>query len=130
MNFGSAATSLTRVKVTTISRNLGLETFLIARHHALDAELAQTVLGGRHTDEAAAVFGHEIDRFGRGMFAGHDQVAFIFAVFIVHYDHHFSAPNISDYRFHGIKRRFTGRLFLFRFLHTGFSSRHVSWPKS
>ena len=64
------------------------------------------------------MLGHEIDRLRCGVFGGHDQVAFIFAVFIIHHDHHLAAPNIGDHGFHESKA-ITGRLFL-RFLRADF----------
>ena len=47
-----------------------------------------------------------------GMFGGHDQVTFIFAVFII-YDHHLAAPNIGDHGFHRIKGDLLAAFFSF-----------------
>src|SRR6478736_2359716 len=49
------------------------------------------------------VLGHEIDCLSRDMLRGHDEVALIFAVGIVHNDDHFSFADVGDDGLDGIK---------------------------
>ena len=64
------------------------------------------LLGERQADQPAAEFGHEVDGFGRDFFRGHGQVAFVFAVFVVHQHDHASRANFVQRFFNGGKRRF------------------------
>ena len=74
--------------------------------HAFDAQLLQALGSRGHADESAAKLGHEIDRRGRDEFRRHDQIAFVFAVGVVHHDHHFALLQIGDDGFYGIKPLF------------------------
>ena len=42
------------------------------------------------------IFRHEIDRFGRDDFGGHDQIAFVFAVGVIHDDDHFTRLKVGN----------------------------------
>ena len=64
--------------------------------HAFDAELLQPFGGRRHANQSAAKFGHEIHGDRRDEFRRHDQIAFIFAIGVVHDDDHFAFLQISD----------------------------------
>src|SRR5439155_19666750 len=82
---------------------IGLKSLAVLADHALDAELLQALGGGRHADQAAPMFRHEIYRFRRDKLRRHDQVAFILTVRIVHDDDHFAPPQIFGDRFDGVK---------------------------
>ena len=56
--------------------------------HLGQAELLAAGLGQGQANQATAVFGHEIDGFGRDVLGGHDEVAFVFAVFFIDQDDH------------------------------------------
>jgi hypothetical protein len=45
--------------------------------HALDTELLQPLGIRWHADQPAPVFGHEVDRRGRDVLRGHDEVALV-----------------------------------------------------
>ena len=68
----------------------------VVEYHALDAELLQALRRGRHTDEAAAKLGHEVDRLGRGFLGGHDQVALVFAIGVIDDDDHLAARDVAQ----------------------------------
>src|SRR5439155_7074769 len=59
---------------------------------------------GWHADQPAAVFRHEIDRARRDELSGHDEVAFILPIRIIHHDHHLAGLQIGDDGFYGIER--------------------------
>ena len=59
-------------------------------------ELVVALLGDGEADEAASVFRHEVDGFGGDVFGGDDQVAFVFAVFVIHEDDHFAGADVVD----------------------------------
>ena len=75
----------------------------VVEHHALDAELLEALRRGGNADEAAAELGHEVDRLGRGLLGGHDQVALVFAIGVVDDDDHFAARDVAQHRLDGVK---------------------------
>jgi hypothetical protein len=82
------------------------ERFPVLHDHAFDAQLLQPVGGRRHTDQSSAELGHEIDRLRRRVFGGHDQIAFVFPVGIVHHNHHLAFAQVFNDPLDGIKRVF------------------------
>ena len=70
-------------------------------------EFGGALCGNGGADEAAGVGGHEGDRLRRGVGGGDHQVAFIFPVFVVGDDHHFSLPDIGDQIFNRIECELT-----------------------
>jgi hypothetical protein len=64
--------------------------------HLVDAELAAALFGEREADQAAGVLGHEVDGFGRDVLGGDDDVAFVFAVFLVNQHDHFAGLDVGD----------------------------------
>src|SRR5579875_950285 len=60
----------------------------IARGHGRKGQGVAALFGEREANEAAAFLGHEVDRLGGDFFGGHGEVAFVFAVFVVHEDNH------------------------------------------
>ena len=85
------------------------EAFAVLLHHAVDAELVQPFGGGRHANQPAPESGHEIDGGGRDELPGHDQIAFIFAVGIIHDDDHFAFADVGDDGFNAVESFFHRR---------------------
>ena len=50
---------------------------------------------------------HEIDGGGRGVLRGHDKVAFVFAVGVVHDDDHFAFAEVGDDGFDVVEQFFS-----------------------
>src|SRR3984957_2271591 len=65
------------------------------------------LLGHSQANQAAPEFRHKVDGFRRDFFGGDGQVAFVFAVFVVHQDDHAPGANFFQSFFHGGKRRFS-----------------------
>ena len=65
----------------------------IVRRHQGQAKGVAAFAGERQADQAAPEGGHEIDDFGRHLFGGNGQVAFVLAIFVVDDDKH--APGAS-----------------------------------
>ena len=66
----------------------------IGLHLMLQFELAATLVGDGCAKHAAPATQHEIDGLGGGEFGGHDEVALVFAVFIVNHDDEFAGFEI------------------------------------
>ena len=60
---------------------------VLLNHHG-KLQLIQPLLCEREADESAAVHGHEVDRFGRDLVRGEDEVALVLAVFVIDEDDH------------------------------------------
>lgn len=88
---------------------IGAMAFAILLHHAVNAQLLEPFAGGGDADEAAAELGHEIDGGGRGMLAGADEVALVFAVGVVHDDDEFAFADIGEDGFEAVKFGFHRR---------------------
>jgi hypothetical protein len=74
----------------------GAEAGGVVLRHGAEAESVGTFFGESEADEAAAVFGHEVDGFGRGELGGEGEVAFVFAVFVVDDDDHAAGLEVGD----------------------------------
>jgi hypothetical protein len=77
-------------------RKVGAMTFVGVAHHQRQTQLFATIASERETDQAACIAGHEIYILGAHELRGHDQVAFVFAILIVHDDDHFSGANVRQ----------------------------------
>src|SRR3989442_15913273 len=64
--------------------------------HEREMEFVAALFGQREADQAAGVLGHEVDGVGRDFIGGHGQVAFVFAVLVVHQDDHAALANVFD----------------------------------
>jgi hypothetical protein len=64
--------------------------------HHRQVELLAAFLGQRQADQAAAVFGHEVDGFGSDELGGEHQVALVLAVFLVDQDDHAAGAQLGD----------------------------------
>ena len=72
----------------------GLVGALLRRHHQRDVERVQALPLTRHADDPSTVGRHEVDGLGRRLLRGHDEVALVFAVGVVHHDHHPATPDV------------------------------------
>jgi hypothetical protein len=68
----------------------------VAVGHQRQVQLLAAFLRQRQTNQAAAVLGHEVDRFRRDEFGGDHEVALVFAVFFVDQDHHPAGFQLGD----------------------------------
>ena len=73
-------------------------------HHQRQPQLPAAIAIERQADQATAEPGHEIDVLGANLRRGHDEVAFVFAVLVVHEDDHPALPDILDNLVDGTKR--------------------------
>ena len=68
----------------------------VDRRHEREVELVAALFRERQADQAAAEFGHEVDGVRGDLFGGHGEVAFVFAVLVVHEDDHAALANLFD----------------------------------
>ncbi len=68
----------------------------VVLHHQRQAQLLAAFAGQGQADQAAPVAGHEIDVLGTDQRGGHQQVAFVFPVLVVHDDDHFALPEVGE----------------------------------
>src|ERR1700719_5336448 len=78
----------------------------IPRRNLPQVQRVAALFGERKADQPAAVLGHEVDGFGRHAVGCHRQIAFVFAVLVIHQDDHAPLANFFDGFFHRRKRRF------------------------
>ena len=79
----------------------GAEHGRVALHLVLQAELAAALFGKRSAQHAAAVAEHVVDFFGSDEFGGGDEVAFVFAVFIIDHNHELPLTEVFEGLFYG-----------------------------
>ena len=72
-------------------------------HHQRQLQKFTTIPGKRQADQAARIGRHEIYVFCAHALGGNDQIAFVFAVFIIHQYHHLALANIVDDFFYRIQ---------------------------
>ena len=65
-------------------------------HHERQPQLAAALARQRQTDEAAAVARHEIDVLRTHALRRHDQIAFVFAILIVHEHRHLAVAKVLE----------------------------------
>ena len=80
---------------------IGAQRRRVRLDHRVEREPLADLRQDRHAELPAAIGDHEIDRLGRGLFGGTDEVAFVLAVLGVDDDHH---PAVAD-RVDGIFNR-------------------------
>ena len=71
-------------------------------HHQLQTKLFAAVFHHRGTNQPPAVFRHKVDYLRRGIARGCDEVALVFAVFVVYNNHEFTLADIPDSFFNGV----------------------------
>ena len=79
-------------------REGGAEVGGVLVHHHRKLELIAPLLGQREADQAPALPGHEVDRLGRHLLRGHDEVPLVLAVLVVHDDDEAPLPELLDRR--------------------------------
>ena len=57
------------------------------------------------TDQPTGMFGHEIDGLGRDVLGRHDEIAFIFAIFVIDEDDEFPFLDVPNGVFDAVKGR-------------------------
>ena len=82
---------------------LGAKTGAVALHHQRQLQPLAALQTHRHADQATAVASHEVDVLGLAGLGGHDQVAFVLAVFVIHQDDHLAGANIFDQFFDAVQ---------------------------
>ena len=78
------------------NRERGAEPAMHVAAHQRQRKLLAALLRQRQADKAAAEARHEVDVLGARMRGGHQQVAFVLAVFVVHQDDHASPVDFVD----------------------------------
>jgi hypothetical protein len=74
----------------------GAERSLVITDHHAEAELVDSLGRHRQANQAAPVFGHEVDGFRRCQLGGHAEVALVFALLVIHQDDHAAAANLFE----------------------------------
>ena len=75
---------------------VGSHFFAVVADHQRQAQLLAALLGQGQADQAAAVLGHEVDVFRRYRLGGHDDVALVLAIFVIHQHDHLAGPDVVD----------------------------------
>ncbi len=83
-------------------REIGLELRGIGLHHRRQAEIGGAGAVQRQAHQATAMGDHEVDVAGLDQLGGHDQVAFVLAVFVIDDDDHAAQADVfQDFRNRG-----------------------------
>ena len=85
----------------------------IAGGHGRQFEVFATLAGEGEANEAAAKAGHEVDGLCCDVVGGNKQVAFVFAIFVVHHDDDATGAQVSHnvfYRRNLYRRQGTARI--------------------
>ena len=64
--------------------------------HVADPQMIEAFFGHREADQPAAILGHEINGFGRDLFGGQGQIAFVLAIFVVDDHDHSALADVVD----------------------------------
>ncbi len=71
--------------------------------HQRQAQLLAALARQREADQAAAVARHEVDVLGAHLGGGHDEVAFVLAVLVVHDHDHPALPQVLEDLVYGVQ---------------------------
>ena len=85
-------------------RELGAKTGTVARCHQRQLEQFATLAAHRHADQATGKARHKVDVLGLTTLGGHDQVAFVLAVFVIHKDDHLALADVFNQFFDAVER--------------------------
>ena len=91
--------------------------FMIVRivgNHSAELQLVHDFGIGRHTDEAPGFLCHKIDGLPGTELGRHDQVAFVFPVLVIGYQHHLPCLDGSDGFFNRVECKVFHHLLPFR----------------
>ena len=69
---------------------------MVLLRHRRQLQLAAAFLGQGKADQAARKPGHEVDRLGRDEIGGKNEIALVFAVFLIHQDDHLAGFDVGD----------------------------------
>jgi hypothetical protein len=87
---GGAGTQVDR------DREGGAVRFTVHRDHLWQVQTRQVLLGHRHADNAARVADHERHRLRRRVLGGHDEVALVLPVLVIHDDDHAPGAQLRE----------------------------------
>ena len=82
---------------------IGTVTIVGAVDHQRQGQLLAAFARQGQTDQATAVFGHEVDVLGPHHRGNHQQVTFVFAVLVVDDDDHFALGEVGEDFFDGVE---------------------------
>ena len=82
---------------------LGTKAGAVTLHHQRQLQALAALQAHRHADQATAVTRHEVDVLSLTGLTGHDQIAFVLAVFVIHQDDHLAGANIFDQFFDAVE---------------------------
>ena len=85
-------------------REVGAMFAMRLAHHERQAQLAAAFGGQREADEAAPETRHEVDVFGAHLLRGHDEIAFVLAILVVHDHHHAPGGDVGENFFDAVQR--------------------------
>ncbi len=68
----------------------------VVAHHLRNLQFVKPRPKQRDADEAAGLFAHEVDRFGRDFLGRHHQIALVFAILVVEHDDHLAGADVVD----------------------------------
>src|SRR2546427_1006139 len=105
-------TTLSRSQSTPAGgdREGGAEGRRVLSDHRGQLELLHPLWRQGQADQASPVHGHEVDGLWRDFLGRHDEVTFIFAVFVIHQDDHVAISDVSKgvfdrVKFHGFSTK-------------------------
>jgi hypothetical protein len=85
-------------------REIGALVEIGVADHQRQAQLAAALAGQRQADQAAAIAGHEVHVGRAHQAGGHDQVAFVLPVLVVHDHDHASGAQVGEDFLDGVER--------------------------
>ena len=86
----------------------------IVGNHSTELQLVHNFSIGRHTDKAPGFLCHKIDGLPGTELGRHDQVAFVFPVLVIGYQHHLPCLDGSDGFFNRVECKVFHHLLPFR----------------
>src|SRR5690606_13897270 len=82
---------------------LGAEARAVALYHQRQFQALAAFQTHGHADQATAVTGHEVDILGAAGLGGHDQVAFVLPVLVIHQDDYLAGADVFNQFFNSIQ---------------------------
>ena len=101
---------------------VGCMNFPVVCNHPLESEFGRAFLGNGGTDEPPPKACHEVDCLRCDLGSGHQEISFIFPIFIVRDDDHSALPNLLENHRNGIER-----LRMFRGVFASAARRGACW---